>query len=115
MARSEFPTLFRIYEPTVTTDEIGGEDETYSQTGTVYGRIEAKKPGSRLWAAQRGLEVTHEITLKGRGMVEQGDQLRDGDGAIFHVEMVSADDHPNRDIVSARQEPNTEGRGTAEQ
>jgi SPP1 family predicted phage head-tail adaptor len=96
------PNVWRKVE---TDDGMGGFTVEWVNQGTVDARFSRPAPSEREVAAQRGVEITHDVYFKPGTEVTRGDRLVDGNLTVEIVSLVS----PSRESAylkgSGREEP----------
>lgn len=76
-------------------DGAGGQVETWSEVGTVFGRIEPLEARSVFGAGQTIETTTHRVTLRFRSGLTSGMRMRRGD-RVFEIVTVADPDETGR-------------------
>lgn len=73
-----------VWRVALTPDGQGGQDEAFSQVGTVRAKVNEPSAAERIEAMRSGVDLAYQVHLLPDAGVRRGDQLRAA-GEVFRV------------------------------
>ncbi|QRI43820.1 hypothetical protein [Bacteriophage sp.] len=107
------PTLFidpgklahelQLERAVLADDAVNGSVEQWQEIATVWAHVEPVGAGTAFYGGQSLAEITHRITLRGRGDLKSGMRLRKG-ARIFRLVTIHDPDETGRYLVCRARE-----------
>ena len=96
---------FNRWRHTTVSDGMGGSTTTWTQIGTVPGRLSSPSPAEQQAAAQEGVRVDYVLYLDANTDLARGERLVDGDVQV-EVLTVTRPSVPGHHVkATVKQEP----------